>query len=625
MEVIKSAITEGRLIELEINSKNDALKILSDKILASGLIPQNFDVYNHISNRENQLNTYLDYNIASPHCRLDYEGKIICSIGYSHDGIVYNEKGDIAKLIIMFVIPKNKSNEYLLLISKLIKFWTKYENLRDFENIYDLNAIQKRILEWIYIIENPEADEDDIEKVSLHAETALITDMILPDILELIKEKKLTELKTFISELESYQLSDILNNLPIEESLVFFRILPKNKADEVFSLLEPENQNNLINNLASEEIRDVISKLPSDDRTSLFEELPGQIVQKLINLLEPSERKKALEQLSYPENSVGRLISNKYIAVTPEMQISEVLDYIRKNGYNSESIETIYVINNKGKLIDDVDLKRIILSNPDDKLETILDGNFVCLYADQDKEEAIQLFKKYDMYVLPVVDSEGILLGIVTHDDMIDVVEEVATEDFHKGSAILPLEKKFINTPVFDLWRRRISWLIILIFINIFSGAGLAHFETLIQTVVALVFFLPLLVDSGGNAGAQSSTLMIRSIALGEISEKDFLKVILKEFLVSLLLGITMGLAVFILGWIRSGVIIGFAVSISMVVIITISSLIGLLLPFFLYKIGQDPAVASGPLITSIADILGIILYMNLSYIILKSFHYLPK
>ncbi|MCX8058009.1 MAG: magnesium transporter [Spirochaetes bacterium] len=625
MEAIISAVTEGRLIEIENLNKEEVLKLLTEKIKNLNIIPENYDIYNLIIEREKQLNTYLDFNIASPHCRIDFEGEIICSIGFSHNGIIFNEKGDKAKLIILFVIPKNKSNEYLITISKLIKFWTKYENLRDFENIYDLNAIQKRILEWIYIIENPEADKEDIEKISLHAETALITDMILPDIADLIKERKLNELKSFISELEPFQLADIMNNLPLDYSIIFFRILPKNKADEVFSLLEPENQNNLIKNLASEEIRELITKLPSDDRISLFEELPSQIVQKLIDLLDINERKKALEQLSYNEDSVGRLISNKYIAVNPEMKIKEVLEYIRRNGHNSETIETIYVINDKGKLIDDIDLKRIILANPEDKLESILDGSFVCLYADQKKEEAIQLFKKYDTYILPVVDSDGHLLGIVTHDDIIDVVEEVATEDFHKGSAILPLEKKFINTSIFDLWKRRISWLIILVFINIFSGAGLAHFETLIQTVVALVFFLPLLVDSGGNAGSQSSTLIIRSIALGEISEKDFIKITFKEFLVSLMLGIAMGIAVFILGWIRSGVIIGLAVSISMIAIIVISSLIGLLLPFLLYKFGQDPAVASGPLITSIADILGIILYMNLSSIILKAFHYLPK
>jgi len=620
MEAIRSAITEGRLISLEEHSKDGAIRILCDSIEKSNLIPKEFNLLKSVLERESITNTYLGFNIACPHARIAYEGNIICALGYSHEGIVYNDSTkDTAKLIILFIIPKNKGNEYLNIMSKFIKFLMKYENLRDFENIFDLNAIQARILEWIYIIENPENEE--VESISTHANTSLIIDMILPDIIELIESKRFSELQKFLNEQDAVEVADIINSLPEESSVKVFRLLSKSKAEEVFSLLEIDLQNALINNLAKEEIRQVISSMASDDRTTLFEELPAKVVKQLLELLDENERKKVLLQLNYPEDSVGRLISNKYISVFPDWTVGEVLEHIRKKGIDSESIEKIYVVNDKGKLIDDLPLRKIILSDPSTPLEEILDGYFVALYSNQDKEEAAQIFKKYDMYAMPVIDSDGILLGIVTNDDILDVLDEEATEDFHKGSAILPLDKKFLNTPIIDLWKRRISWLIILVVVNIFSGAGLAHFENLISSVVALVFFLPLLVDSGGNAGAQSATIVIRSMALGELTTKDFFKAIVKELSVSLLLGISMGIAVFILGVIRSNVTIGLIVAISMTVIITVSSLVGLLLPFLFYKFGMDPAVASGPLITSIADIMGIILYMNIATVLLKLFH----
>lgn len=294
-----------------------------------------------------------------------------------------------------------------------------------------------------------------------------------------------------------------------------------------------------------------------------------------------------------------KLISNKYIAVPPDYNVSQTLNYIKDKGIDSESIEIIYVINEKGKLIDVLPLRKLILSDPSTSLQEILDGHFVYLYSNQDKEEAAQIFQKYDLYSMPVIDSEGILLKILTNDDIIDLVDEEAIEEFHKVSAILPLEKKFLNTPTLELWKRRISWLIILVFVNIFSKADIEHFENLISSVVALAFFLPLLIDSGGNAKAQLATIVIRSMALGELSSKDFIKAVFKELSLSLLLGITMRIAVFALGTIRSNILIGFVVSLSMITIITVSSLIGIILPFLFKKIGMDPAVASGPLITS--------------------------
>ncbi len=253
MQPIKNAITEGRLINLEGLSKDEVLKTLSFAIEKSKQTPPELDIYKSILDREMITNTYLGFNIACPHTRIPWEGEILCSIGWNHEGILYNSAtNDSAKLVFLFIIPKNKSNEYLNMIASLIKFLMKFEKLRDFENIYDLNAIQSRILEWIYIIENPENDE--IDTISAHANMSLIIDMILPDIKELIEAKRFSKLQKFINEQDSVEIAEIMNCLNIESSTIIFRILSKSKAEEIFSLLESEAQNNLINNLAKEEI-----------------------------------------------------------------------------------------------------------------------------------------------------------------------------------------------------------------------------------------------------------------------------------------------------------------------------------------------------------------------------------
>ena len=278
----------------------------------------------------------------------------------------------------------------------------------------------------------------------------------------------------------------------------------------------------------------------------------------------------------------------------------------------------VYVTDNRGVLVGHLRLRTLIMAAPSARIGDLQEETLVALHTLQDREEAVAVFRKYDLYALPVVDSDDVLIGIVTSDDILDVSAEEATEDFHKGVAIRPLDEGYLRTSLRTIYRSRIPWLIILVFINLFSGAGIAFFETLIGAYVALVFFLPLLIDSGGNAGSQSATLVIRSMALGEMTLKDFARTFWRETLVSMALGLSMAVAVFFLAWWRAGLTIGIAVALAMTAVVTMGSLIGMLLPFILRKLRMDPAVASAPLVTSLVDILGVLIYFSIASFFLR-------
>ncbi|MDH7518061.1 MAG: magnesium transporter [Candidatus Thermoplasmatota archaeon] len=426
-----------------------------------------------------------------------------------------------------------------------------------------------------------------------------------------INEKKWDKLRDLLVGLSPATVAEIIKKSEKTERMIIFRSLPRKFAADVFSELRPREQKSVLNNLTDIEVSELLADLHPDDRTALFEELPEQIKQRLFKLLKPEDLKEARELLSYPENSVGRLMTPDYITIRPEWTVETALKYIREKGKDSEIISNIYIVDEHQKLIDDIRLRQIILANPSDKISDLMNYKFDSINAYEDQEKAYHLIKKNNLYALPVVDSKGTLLGIVTVDDLIDVGEEEATEDFHKIAAMseLKLPDKIRDTPVRILYRKRVGWLVFLIFVNIFSGAAIALFEETIAKYIVLVLFMPLLVDCGGNAGSQASTLMVRALATRDVTLRDWYYCIGKEMLVAGALGITMGLAVSIIGIFRGGVIIALVVSLSMVVIVFVGSLIGISLPFIFTRTGWDPAVASGPLITSIADVVGLILY----------------
>ena len=434
------------------------------------------------------------------------------------------------------------------------------------------------------------------------------------DFHELIKDKEWKTLKSSLNKLDVVQLANLIEEISEDEDIILFRLLNRELSKEVFQLLSFLKQEQIIEGLVQNgrKLSNLINDLDPDDRTAFFEELPGKITQRLIQLLTPEERQIAVQLLGYPEDSIGRLMTPEYIAVKPTDTIAHTLEHIRKYGKDSETLNVIYVVDNEWKLIDDIKIREILLASPQQRIDELMDSQFVALNATDDQEIAIKTFKDYDRIAMPVVNAEGVLIGIITVDDIMDVEEEEFTEDFQKFGSFQSAVANPLKERILSLYKNRIFWLLALVFMNVFSGAAISSFENVIKSVVSLVFFLPLLIDSGGNAGAQSATLMIRSLAIGDVKLSDWYKLIGKELIVSLLLGGTMAIGVALVASFRAPEVI-MVVSLTMVLIVMTGSLIGLLLPFVFTKFKLDPATASAPLITSIADICGVIIYFSIA------------
>lgn len=432
------------------------------------------------------------------------------------------------------------------------------------------------------------------------------------DIAELIHARDWAMLRRALADVPAPEIADRLTELDKPDRVLLFRALARPQAAAAFAHLEPQWRRTLLEDLTDDETRELLAGLPPDDRTQLLEELPGQVTQRLLNLLSPEDLKEARWLLGYPAESVGRLMTPDYVAVRPEWTIEQALAHIRAKGKDSETINVVYVVDQEWRLLDDIELRRLILAAPGTRVEEIMDHAFVTVPAHADREEAVLLMLRYDLIALPVVDSDGVLLGIVTVDDILDVAEEEATEDFHRVGSVAPLRTSLKEATVGYLYRRRILWLLALVVVNIFSGAGIAAFSDTIAASVALVFFLPLLIGSGGNAGSQSATLMVRALATGDVGLRDWLRMLGKELAVSAALGITMALAASLIGIVRAPEVT-LVVASTMFVIVIVGSLMGMSMPFLLTRLGFDPATASAPLITSLADIVGVIIYFSIA------------
>jgi magnesium transporter len=429
----------------------------------------------------------------------------------------------------------------------------------------------------------------------------------------LIKEQKWHDLRQVLREWPAPDIAERLPDLEKKERVLVFRLLPRPLSSEVFSYLESKQQDELLRDMTDEEMRLLLSNLSPDDRTQFLEELPGQATQRLLNLLSFEDRRKTLQLLGYPEESVGRLMTPDYVAIRPEWTVEQALGHIRNKGKDSETINVIYVVDPSWKLIDGLELRRFIIAQPSQTVEQIMDHTFVSISAFEDREKAVQMIQHYDLDALPVVDSDGILLGIVTVDDVMDVAEEEVTEDFQKAAAVMPLKTGYRDSSIWLLYRRRIVWLGGLVLVNLVSAGVLAAHEELLISSIALAFFIPLLIATGGNAGAQSATLMVRAIATGDLHPGEWSWAIGREIGIGALLGMTIGLATWGLGLFKGGVEIGIVVGLTMIAVVIVSNLIGVILPFLLTRLRMDPAVASSPLITSVADVVGLIIYFSIA------------
>ncbi|MCW8995756.1 MAG: magnesium transporter [Psychromonas sp.] len=455
----------------------------------------------------------------------------------------------------------------------------------------------------------------------------MLSKLLMPEIESLIAERQLSILMEILSDWTPADIADLIIDLPAQDKVIVFRVLNVDLAADTFEHLEFETQEELLKAMGHEEVAAILNDMSPDDRTALFEELPGTSAKRLIQLLSADERKVAQTLLGYPENSVGRLMTPEYIAVKQDWTISETLDYIRKNGADSETLNVIYVINGKGVLIDDIRIREIILSSPDKKIIDLMDENFIALNVHNDQEKAVEVFKKYDRIALPVVDNSGVLIGIVTVDDVLDIAEEEATEDIQKLAAVQALEESYPSISIPVMLRKRGSWLALLFVGEMFTASAMALFENEISRAIVLTLFIPLIISSGGNSGSQAATLVIRALSLGEISIKDWFFVFKRE----LITGFALGVILAIIGFLRITVweaasnvygqywfLIGITVSVSLIGVVLWGTISGSMLPLILKKLGLDPATSSAPLVATMVDVIGLIIYFTVAILVLS-------
>lgn len=434
---------------------------------------------------------------------------------------------------------------------------------------------------------------------------------------QIIERHRWEELQGILAQYSVPEVAELLLELEKPERVLMFRALPRSHAAGVFAYLAPGTQNALIQELTDEESRELLAGMSPDDRTPLLGELPGRATQRLLNLLTEEDRRASLELLGYPEESVGRIMTPDYVAVRPEWTVGEALDHIRTFGVDRETVNWIYVVDDSWKLLDTLMLRTFIVTGAQERVAAVMDHRFTSIAADEDREAAVRKIQDYDLEALPVVDTGGILVGIVTVDDVLDIAEREATEDIQLGAAVQPLQESYRESGVWPLFAKRVPWLIILVLVGLLSSGVIEAFEETLAAAVALAFFIPLLIDSGGNTGSQAATLMVRAIATGDLRLGQWARAIGKELAVGIALGVALGGAAAILGLFRGGVEIGIIVGFTMVAIVLTANLIGTILPFALSRFRIDPAVASAPLITTVVDATGLIIYFSIATLVL--------
>lgn len=450
---------------------------------------------------------------------------------------------------------------------------------------------------------------------------------IQPEIEEMITARSFETLRETLTSLDVADVAEILDDLNPEQRAVTFRILPREFASDVFEDLPLEDQEQLISDLSAEVLGDILNAMSPDDRTKLLEELPAEVTQRLLRTLNPDERKVANTLLGYQEESIGRLMTPEYIAAQPGWTVQETLDFVRKTGAEAETLSFVYIVDDRGRLIDDLYLGRLVMADPATKLRDMVRENVVVLSADQDQEEAVVQFKKYDRVALPVVDRTGVMLGIVTFDDVMDIDEEEATEDMAKFAASGPLEDSYMAASRWMLVRARAGWLSVLFVGGYITALALEQFAGLLREFVILSFFIPLVISTGGNSGSQSASLIIRGLATQQVGVGDWRKILTRELAVGLALGCFLGSILGLIILLRSALGIGntgvesriaLVAFISVSCIVTLGSLFGALLPLFFKRFGFDPAVSSAPFIATFVDLSGIIFYLGLAQVFLR-------
>lgn len=432
---------------------------------------------------------------------------------------------------------------------------------------------------------------------------------------ELLETRQYTNLRQKVAEMNTADVAAILEEMEEEELLKVFRILPKSMAADVFSYLEVDHQQMIITSLSDKEAANIIDNLMADDATDLLEEMPANVVKKLLANASADTRRDINHLLRYPEDSAGSIMTVEYVDLKENMTVQDAINRIRQVGVDSETINTCYVLDAKRTLVGTVALRYLLITPPDAIIGEMMHENVVFINTMMDQEEVARQFQKYDFTAMPVVDNENRLVGIITVDDIVDILQEEATEDIEKMAAIVPTDKPYMKTTVFETWKKRIPWLLLLMISATFTGSIITSFEDALSACVVLTAYIPMLMDTGGNAGGQASVTIIRGLSLNEIEFKDAFKVVWKEARVAVLCGLTLAAANFVklLLFDRVTIAVAAVVCLTLVAAVFIAKIIGCLLPMLAKKIGFDPAVMASPFITTIVDALSLLIYFSIA------------
>jgi magnesium transporter len=450
---------------------------------------------------------------------------------------------------------------------------------------------------------------------------------IQPELDALIESRDVNTLRDVLADLQPPDIAEVLQDIPERDRAVLFRVLPTSLAAETFEFLDRETQKVLLKGLGQLEVATVLNEMHPDDRTALLEALPGPVVQQLVTLLSPEERKVAQTLLGYPEKSVGRLMSPDYIAVRKEWTTGETLEYIRIHGKDTETLNVIYVVDEKGKLIDDFRIQELLLTPADRPISDLLNENYVALDVNEDQETAVSTFSKYNRVALPVIDASGTLVGIVTVDDVLSVAQKESSDDIQKFGGVEALDEPYSSIPLLRMVKKRAGWLVILFLSEMLTATAMGFFEKEIAKAVVLALFVPLIISSGGNSGSQAATLIIRALALGEVRLKEWWRVMRREVMSGLLLGSILG----VIGFMRIAVwsafsdiygphwiLVALTVGTSLVGVVLWGTLSGSMLPFVLKRLGADPATSSAPFVATLVDVTGLVIYFSVAVLILS-------
>ena len=435
------------------------------------------------------------------------------------------------------------------------------------------------------------------------------------EVMDLLKERRFAELRSRLSDLQPIDVAQILGEVPEEKLLLLYRILPKEDAADVFAEMEPEEQETLIRAFNEREIREILEEMYIDDAVDLVEEMPAVVVNKILRHASPETRKEINELLNYPEDSAGSVMTTEYMSLRSDMTVADAFERIRRTADEKEDIYTCYVVNPYRKLKGTVSLKDMFLTSKDTVIGDLMETNVISVNTLDDQEEVAKQMAKYNLTTIPVVDKENRLVGIVTVDDAIDVIQEENTEDIEMMAAITPTDKPYIDTGFFETYKKRIPWLLLLMISATFTGAIITKYESALGAYVILTAYIPMLMDTGGNAGSQASVSIIRGLSLDEIQYSDVFRVQGKELMVAVLCGVTLAFANFmkLIFFDKVGIVIALVVCCTLMLTVIVAKFVGCSLPILAKRIGFDPAVMASPFITTIVDAISLIIYFQLA------------